>query len=96
MNGCEHVNRLKLRKVFDCCAAHLPRFPVKRDMKTKCTYFLFGHACPKKEIRNFVFISRLTGKCAAQKLKNFCSSSLWTCSHHMPILKSENKDSDFC
>ena len=23
------------------------------------------------------------GKCAAQKFKNFCSSSLWTCLHHI-------------
>ena len=26
-------------------------------------------------------ISHLTGECAAQKLKNICSSSLWTCLH---------------
>ena len=40
-------------------------------------------------------ISSLTGECAAQKLKNFCSSSLWTCLHHMVILKSQNKINDF-
>ena len=27
-----------------------------------------------------------------KKLRN---SSLWTCSHHMAILKSENKNADF-
>ena len=37
----------------------------------------------------------LTGECAAQKLKNFCSSSLWTCLHHMVILRSQNKINDF-
>ena len=34
-----------------------------------------------KKIKNFVSISSLTGKCAAQKLKYFCSSivyGLWT------------------
>ena len=44
---------------------------------------------------NFVSISRLTGKCATQKLKNFCSSSLRTCLHHMVILKTQNKMTDF-
>ena len=57
----------------------------------------FGHACPyflcwtsTSKMRNtviFVSISRLTGKCATQKLKNFCSSSLWTCSHHYGHIK---------
>ena len=51
--------------------------------------------CSKLEIRNFISISSLTGECAAQKLKNFCSSSLWTCLHHMVILRSQNKITDF-
>ena len=33
-------------------------------------------------------------ECAAQKLNNFCSSSLWTCLHHMVILKGQNKITD--
>ena len=40
-------------------------------------------------------MSRLTGECAAEKLKNFCSSSLWTCLHHMVILRSQNEITDF-
>ena len=40
-------------------------------------------------------MSSLAGKSAAQKLKNFCSSSLWPCLHHMDILKSQNKITDF-
>ena len=28
------------------------------------------------------------------KIKNFCSSSLWTCLHHMVILRSQNKITD--
>ena len=47
------------------------------------------------EIGNFVFISLLTGKCVAQKLKNLRSFSLWTCLHHIVILRSQNKDIDF-
>ena len=39
-------------------------------------------------------ISSLTGECAAQKLKNVFSSSLWTW-HHMVILRSQNKITDF-
>ena len=35
------------------------------------------------------------GKCAAEKLKNVCSSSLWTCLHHMVIFWSQNKITDF-
>ena len=46
-------------------------------------------------VRNFVSTSSLTGECAAQKLKNFCSSSPWTCLHHMVILLSYNKITDF-
>ena len=48
-----------------------------------------------KKYGNFVSISSLTGKCAAQKLKKICSSSLWTCLHHMVILSSPNKITDF-
>ena len=48
-----------------------------------------------KKYRNFVFISRLTGKCAEEKLNNFCSSSLWICLHYMVILKRQNKITDF-
>ena len=40
-------------------------------------------------------LSSLTDECAAEKLKNFRSSSLWTCLHHMVILKSQNKITDF-
>ena len=47
-----------------------------------------------KKYGNLVSISRLTGKCAAQKLKKR-SSSLWTCLHHMVILRSQNKNTDF-
>ena len=48
-----------------------------------------------KKYGNFVFISRLTGKCATSKFKNLGNSSLWTSSHHMAILKIENKNADF-
>ena len=48
-----------------------------------------------KKYRNFVSISRLTGKYAAQKLKSFCSSCLRTCLHHMVILENQNKITDF-
>ena len=39
----------------------------------------------------------LTGEWAAEKLKQLknCSSSLWTCLHHMVILRSQNKSTDF-
>ena len=36
-------------------------------------------------------ISSLTG----EQLKNFCSSSLWTCLHHMVILRSQNEITNF-
>ena len=42
-----------------------------------------------------VTISSLTGECAAPKLKKKCSSSLWTCLHHMVILRTQNKITDF-
>ena len=53
-------------------------------------YFVNMHVQNKK-YGNFVSISRLTVKCAAQKLKKNSSSSLWTCLHHIVILKSQNK-----
>ena len=43
---------------------------------------------------DFVTISSLTGECAAEKIKNFCSSRLWTCLHHM-VIRSQNKITDF-
>ena len=49
----------------------------------------------KLEIRIFVSISSLTGDSAAQKLKHFRSSSLWTCLHHIVILRRQNKITDF-
>ena len=56
----------------------------------------FRHACPKREIGNLLFIpSRLTYKCATHKLKDICNSSLWTRSHHMVILKTNHKNTDF-
>ena len=45
--------------------------------------------------KNFVSISRLTGKCATQKFKKKCSSGLWTYLRHMVILRSQNKITDF-
>ena len=31
----------------------------------------------------------------SRQIKNLCSSSLWTCLHHMVILGSQNKITDF-
>ena len=39
-----------------------------------------------KKYGNFVSISSLTGEYAAEKLKNFCSSSLWTCLYHIYVI----------
>ena len=58
-------------------------------------FHIFDMVVKKEKIRNFASISSLTGKCAAQKLKSFCSSSLWTCLHDMVILISQNKIIDF-
>ena len=49
-----------------------------------------------KKYGNFVSISSPTvEECTAEKFKHFCSSSLWTCLHHMVILRSQNKITDF-
>ena len=45
----------------------------------------------KKKYGNFVLI----GICATQKIKIFCSSSVWTCLHHMVIFRTQNKITDF-
>ena len=79
-------------KFFNFCVAHLP---VKRDIETKFPISYLGHACQNKGYWNFVTISRLTGKCTAQKLNNFWGSSLWTCLHYMVILRSQNNIKDF-
>ena len=48
-----------------------------------------------KKYGSFVSTSSLTGEYAAEKLKKNCTSSLWTCLHHMIILRSQNKITDF-
>ena len=51
---------------------------------------------PDLGIPEYLGIPDLTGEYAAEKFKNFCSSSLWTCLHHMVIiLRSQNKITDF-
>ena len=90
---CKHVHRLELQKFFNLSVAHSP---VRLDIDTKFPYFLFLTWLSIIRNRRFrLYISSLTGECAAQKLKNLCSSSLWTCLHHMVILKSQNKITDF-
>ena len=87
---CKHVHRLELQNFFNFCAAHLP---VRLDINS---WFLFiDNTDKKKKYWNFFSISGLTCECAAEKLKNFCSSSLCTCLHHMVILRSQNKITDF-
>ena len=74
----------------------LTKLKIGRGFKFNyCRISYFGYACPKKEIGNFVSTSPLTGKRATQKIKNVCSSSLWTCLHHMVILRIKNKITDF-
>ena len=58
-------------------------------------YPILDNHVKNKKYGNFVSISSLTGECAAEKFKNFCSSSLLTCLHHMVILRSQNKNTDF-
>ena len=58
-------------------------------------FLIIDNHVKNKQYGNFVSISSLTGKCAAQKLKKNYSSSLWTCLHHMVILRSQNKITDF-
>ena len=44
----------------------------------------------KRDFRHTCYVAT-----AAQNLKDFCNSSLWTCSHLMAILKSQNKNTIF-
>ena len=60
-----------------------------------CCFLIIDNHVKKRKCGNFVSISSLTGKCAAEKISNFCSSSLWTCLHHMVILRSQNKITNF-
>ena len=54
-------------------------------------YFLFWTCVSEIINREFrLYTSSLTGKCAAEKLKKNCSPSLWTCLHHMVVLKNQN------
>ena len=47
--------------------------------------FLFWTCMSKIRNTGISPMSRLAGKCATQKFKNFCSSSLLTCLNHMVI-----------
>ena len=58
-------------------------------------YKIFDNHAKNNKYGIFVSISSLTGECAAEKIKNFCSSSLWTCLHNMVILGGQNKITDF-
>ena len=62
--------------------------PVRLDIETEFLIF---------KIREFRLphMSSLTGECATQKFKNFCSSNLWTSLDYMVILRSQNKITDF-
>ena len=48
---CKHVNRLELQKFFNFCAAHLP---VRLDIETKFSYFLFLTWLSKIRNQNWV------------------------------------------
>ena len=67
--------------------------PGVSPLKENANPFMTWHGQNKK-YGNFVSISRLVGKCAAQKIKNFASSSLWTCLQYI-MLRSQNKITDF-
>ena len=86
---CKHVHRLELQKFFNFCAAHSP---VRLDIGW---FLIIDNHVKNYKYGDFVSTSSLTGECAAEKLKNFCSSSLWTCLHDMVILRSQNKITDF-
>ena len=81
---CEHVHRLD-------CGSQLNFGLLWQRSKCVSRISYFEHACPKL---NFVLISHLTGKCATQHLKNLRIFSLWTCSHLMTILRSQNINTD--
>ena len=55
-------------------------------------FLLLDMHVQNKKYGNFVFISRSTRKCATHK---FCSSSPWSCLHHMVILKRQNEKKRF-
>ena len=42
-----------------------------------------------------IFPPHFSLKCATQNFENLRNSSLWTCSHHMAILRSQKKQPDF-
>ena len=67
----------------------------RRAYRDRPRLLILDNHVKNKKYGNFVSISSLTGECAAEQLKNFLSSSLWTCLHHMVILKSQNKITDF-
>ena len=64
---CEHVLRLELRKSLQILAAVQRSKFAESPVYQFSRISYFGHACPKI---NFGLISRLTGKCATQNLKN--------------------------
>ena len=94
LSVCQKKKKLSMtdfhKAVF--CAAYSS---VRLNIETKFLISNYRQPCQNRKYGNFVSISSLTGKCAAQKLKNFCSSSLWTCLHHMVILRSQSKITDF-
>ena len=92
------MSRLKL---LTNVSLGVPLLFVMHENKNIALYFylrfpIIDNHVKNRKCGNFVSISSLTGECAAQKFeKNFCSSSPWTCLHHMVILRSQNKITDF-
>ena len=72
-------------------------FSVRRDIETKFPIYYFGHACPKyetREFRNYISLNLEMRSKIFFTVLIFYSANLWTCSHHMVILRNQNKSTD--
>ena len=89
---CKHVQRLKMQIFYNFCAAHSP---VRLDIETKFSHFLFLTWLSIIRNREFRRYIQPDWWMCSTKIKKNCSSSLWTCLHHMVILRTQNKITDF-
>ena len=76
-----------------CLCVHQGKISAAAGFKPGTTGLWVNHATSELTWRHS--LTSLTGECAAEKLRNFCCSSLWTCLHHMVILLSQKKITDF-
>ena len=106
LSSYHYDNNMMFLKLVFCCKCilfsesyyyHKINFSLKRLNQAKIvknssmSIIKKTYRLKKKHQFSSLYLAQLVNYSAAQKFQNFCSSSPWTCLHHMVILRSQNK-----